>query len=185
MYLEIEAKLKVDSLDVVQERLIEQGASFVAERMQTDYYFDESEPIMARTDQALRLRIESDAEGRRCIVTYKGPKQVDDYKKRKEINLEVDDAEALRYLFDALGYHVALAFNKRRRVWQFADCEVALDELPLIGVFVEIEGPDSSCIARIQTALHLIDAPHVTDSYAALVAAALARRGSTDREVFL
>lgn len=185
MYLEIEAKLKVDSFDAVQRRLTEQGATFVSERVQTDYYFDRPEQTLTQTDQCLRLRIESDSDGQRNILTYKGPKQADDFKKRKEVNLEVADAEALKCLLDALGYDLSLAFNKRRGVWRFDNCEVALDELPLIGVFVEIEGPDSNHIVRVQKDLDLSDAPHVMASYASLIGEELSRRGSTDREVFL
>jgi len=50
------------------------------------------------------------------------------------------------------------------------DCEVALDQLPLIGDFVEIEGPDEAKIATVQKSLGLTDLPHITESYASLVA---------------
>jgi len=185
VYVEIEAKLKVDSFEVVEGRLKDAGALFVSQRVQTDCYFDTAEPNLARTDQALRLRTESDADGRRLILTYKGPKQVDDFKKRKEVNLEITDAEGLKVLLDALGYTPSLAFDKRRSVWQFEGCEVALDELPLLGTFVEIEGPDSAVISRVRQALGLTEAPHVVDSYACLIERELDRLGSTQREVFL
>lgn len=185
MYVEIEAKLKVDSFEAVEKRLKDQRASFVSQRVQTDCYFDTGEGTLERTDQALRLRCESDADGQRLILTYKGPKQTDDFKKRKEVNLEVTDAEALECLLAALGYRRALAFDKRRSVWQYDRCEVALDVLPLIGTFVEIEGPDSDSISRARKALGLADAPHVTESYASLIQEELSRVGSTQREVFL
>ncbi len=185
MYLEIEAKLKVDSFETVRKLLSEHGASFIAQRTQADYYFDTPESTLTKTDQCLRLRTESDAKAKRLILTYKGPKQVDDFKKRKEVNLDVTDAEAIECLLDALGYNRSLAFDKRRSVYEFGGCEVALDELPLIGVFVEIEGPDSDCIARVQKTLQLTDAPQVMDSYASMIAKELSQRGSTDRQVFL
>jgi adenylate cyclase class 2 len=99
--------------------------------------------------------------------------------------VKVDDAGAVESLLGALGYEKALAFNKRRRAWQLLDCEVALDELPLLGVFVEIEGPGSDVIARVQTMLGLSAASHIMDSYACLIDRELSRAGRTDREVRL
>jgi len=185
MHAEIEAKLKVDSLDVVQRRLAECGASFRAEKLQTDCYFDTADRELTRTDQCVRLRREQKGERERLVITYKGAKQADDYKKRREIEFEVQDADLAEAFLEALGYRKALVFNKRRRLWDLGGCEVALDELPLIGVFVEIEGPSSDEIRRVQVRLALTEVPHVMDSYATLIAERLARLGRNQTEVFL
>jgi adenylate cyclase class 2 len=185
MYLEIEAKLKVDSFDEIRHRLAERGASALAEAVQTDYYFDTADRELTRTDQCIRLRRESSEEGERLFLTYKGPKQADNFKKRQEINLPVDDAEAVEHLLNALGYFRVLAFDKRRCTWRLDDCEVALDELPLIGAFVEIEGPDSSTISRMRDKLGLAAISHVKDSYAALLAKEMSRLGLAQKEAFL
>jgi predicted adenylyl cyclase CyaB len=185
MYLEIEAKLKVRSFERVEECLGKQGASFVSETIQTDYYFDTADAGLTRTDQCLRLRVETTGPGERLVLTYKGPKQVDDFKKRKEVNLDVTDARAVETLLEALGYQRALAFNKRRREWKLRECLVALDTLPLIGTFVEIEGPNSHVIENVQKMLALTDAPHVMSSYASLIDTELSRLESARREVFL
>ena len=185
MYLEIEAKLKVGSLDEVERQLTACGATFVATKVQIDCYFDTADGQLTQTDRCLRLRTDRREEGDRLILTFKGPKQADDFKKRQEVNLDVTDAAGLECLLEGLGYRRALAFDKRRRRWDMGDCEVALDELPLLGTFVEIEGPDAARIAAVQDTLGLTDAPHVMDSYASLIAAALARQGSASREVFL
>ena len=58
--------------------------------------------------------------------------------------------------------------EKKRRVWQLNKCEIALDELPLLGTFVEIEGPDSETIANVQKKLGLGNLPHIGKSYALL-----------------
>jgi predicted adenylyl cyclase CyaB len=185
MYLEIEAKLKVDSFESVEERLAERSASFISEMVQTDTYFDTTDGYLARTDQCLRLRAEATGDRERLILTYKGPKQADDFKKRKEVNLDVADAAGVQSLVEGLGYQKALAFDKHRREWRLGDCLLALDTLPLIGTFVEIEGPDSRMIRHAQEMLGLTDAPHVMDSYASQIQAELSRRESTRREVFL
>ena len=185
MHAEIEAKLKVDCLADVERRLAACGASFVRETMQADAYFDTADRALTRADRCLRLRSERIDERERLVLAYKGAKEPDDYKKRREIELEVNDAEAAELLLKELGYGKALAFDKRRRAWDLLGCEVALDELPLLGTFVEIEGPDSDTIAHVQKMLGLSDVPHIRDSYASLIAHELGRQGRGRRAVYL
>lgn len=185
MYVEIEAKLKVVSFAAVERRLTECGASFVAHNVQIDCYFDTADRRLTRTDCCLRLRTERTADRERIILTYKGPKQTDDFKKREEVNLPQTDAAATERLLEGLGFYRALAFDKRRSTWDLDGCEVALDELPLLGSFVEIEGPDSACITRVREKLDLTAAPQVMESYACLIDRALSQGDSDAREVFL
>jgi adenylate cyclase class IV len=67
-----------------------------------------------------------------------------------------------------LGYEKVLVIEKKRRLWQLGGCSVALDQLPLLGTFVEIEGPDDKIIADVQNDLGLADLPHIAKSYAQL-----------------
>jgi len=184
-YQEIEAKLRVTSLEEVAQRLAQCGAKSVATRLQIDCYYDAEDRRLTETDRCLRLRTERTGQRDRLILTYKGPKQADDFKKREEVNLMFSDVEAVERLVEGLGFRRMLAFDKRRTIWELEGCEVALDELPLIGAFVEIEGPDAQCIARVRETLDLGAASHVTESYAALVEEELTRRGLGEREVFL
>lgn len=185
MATEIEAKLKVDSLEAVERKLEACDASFQRETVQTDCYFDTDDGEFVRSDRALRLRSDRTGDRERFVVTYKGPKEADDYKKRVEIEFGVSHADAADAFLQALGYRRALRFNKRRRLWELGGCEVALDELPLLGVFVEIEGPDSATIAGVQKMLDLTNAPPITDSYATLIDEQLSRSGRNEREVYL
>ena len=185
MFQEIEAKLKVASLAQVKQRLSECGASFVSEKVQVDCYYDTEDRQLTRTDRCLRLRRERTGQRERLILTFKGPRESDDFKKRTEVNLVFSDVEAVECLVEGLGYRRALAFDKRRFVWNLQDCEVALDELPLIGVFVEIEGAESERIGQVRETLGLADAPHVMESYASLIDAALSQQGSDRSEVYL
>ncbi len=56
MCMEIEAKLKVDSLQEVERKLAELGAEFSEEQLQTDYYFDDANGTLKEGDRCLRLR---------------------------------------------------------------------------------------------------------------------------------
>jgi adenylate cyclase class 2 len=182
---EIEAKLKVEALEIVERRLRACRGLFVRETRQRDTYFDTPDRRLTRGDACLRLRRERTGPREQLILAYKGPKEQDDYKRRTEIEVEVRDARATELLLAALGYEKALAFDKRRCLWTLHNCEVALDELPLLGMFVEIEGPDSARIAQVQEMLHLAHVPHTMDSYAGLMARELSRLGEGRREVYL
>jgi len=167
---EIEAKLKVDSLQEIERKLAELGAEFLAEQLQTDYHFDDANTTLTKTDRCLRLRKQMIGKNESLFLTYKGAKEKSNFKRRQEIELEIKDADSVRKLLSALGYEQSLVVEKKRRLWQLGDCEVALDQLPLLGDFVEIEGPDEEKIATAQEKLGLSDLSHITESYASLVA---------------
>ncbi len=170
MCTEIEAKLKVDSLPEIEHKLAELGAEFLGEQLQTDYHFDDANATLTKTDRCLRLRKQMVGKSESFFLTYKGAKEKSSLKKRQEIEFEIKDADSACKLLSALGYEQSLVVEKKRRLWQLDNCEVALDQLPLLGDFVEIEGPDDEKIAEAQRSLGLADLPHIEESYASLVA---------------
>jgi adenylate cyclase class 2 len=151
--------------------LLELGADFVGTVEQTDDYFDNPTQDLAGSDRCLRLRCESHNERERLLVTYKGPKQRGAYKRRQELEFEISDPEAVRLFLVALGYERALTVRKTRQVWELDRCQVGLDTLDALGTFVEIEGPDEAAIDRVQNALGLTGCPHISESYACMLAA--------------
>lgn len=171
MCTEIEAKLKIESPEQIESRLVELGAEFIAEQSQMDYHFDDANATLKKADKALRLRRQTVGETTQFLLTFKGPKEKSNFKKRREIEFEVADAEAAEKLIVALGYHRALVVEKTRRLWRLDGCEVALDKLDLLGDFLEIEGPDDERIANVQKSLGLSDLPHIPKGYAAMVRA--------------
>lgn len=168
--VEIEAKLRVDALKPIATRLRELGAVYVGEHIQQDDYFDDPKQALAGSDRCLRLRLESCEDQQKRLVTYKGPKQGGHFKKRQELEFEVNQSEPVQMLFAALGYSPALEVHKTRQVWEWKSCQIGLDDLPKLGHFVEIEGPDEAIITEVQTALGLAQYPHITESYACLMA---------------
>ena len=169
MCVEIEAKLKVDSLADVEQKLAELGAEFLAEQLQTDYFFDDVNATLTTADRCLRLRRQSVAGSERFFLTYKGAKEESNFKKRQEIEIEIRDAQSTQKLLLALGYEKVLVVEKKRRLWQLGNCAVALDRLPLLGDFVEIEGSNNEEIEDVQRNLGLADLPHIGKSYAQLI----------------
>jgi adenylate cyclase class 2 len=168
MCVEIEAKLKVDSLLEVEQKLAELGAEFIADQSQSDILFDDADATLIASDQCLRIRSQSIGDSNRFFLTYKGAKEESDFKKRREIEVEITEAETAQKLLSVLGYKRIQVIEKKRRLWRLGGCSVALDRLPLLGTFVEIEGPNEETIADVQERLSLADLPHIAKSYAQL-----------------
>ncbi|MFC1634181.1 class IV adenylate cyclase [Planctomycetota bacterium] len=169
MCVEIEAKLKVDSLPDVESKLKELGAEFIAEQSQSDVLFDDANATLIATDQCLRLRSQSIGDSKKFFLTYKGAKEQSDFKKRQEIEIEINSAEMAQRLFLALGYQKILVVKKIRRLWRFGHCDIALDHLSSLGNFVEIEGPDDKIITDVQKRLGLAHLPPIANSYAQMI----------------
>lgn len=169
MSFEIEAKLKVNSLPEIERKLKELGAEFLAEQSQSDDHFDDAKVSLITTDQCLRLRRQTTGENKRFFLTYKGAKEDSDFKKRQEIEIEIDSADKAYTLLSSLGYHKVLFVEKKRRLWRLGNCDVALDHLPELGDFVEIEGPDDATIAEAQKRLGLAQLPSIAKSYAQMI----------------
>ena len=169
MYSEIEAKLKVDSLEEVETRLKELSAEFIEEQFQCDCHFDDASAALTNSDRCLRLRKQIAGEYTRYFLTFKGAREQSNFKKRQEIEIEIADADSTEKLLTALGYGRTLSVEKKRRLWQFHGCEIALDELQLLGNFVEIEGPDDEIITEVQKILGLENLSHIPKSYASLI----------------
>ena len=169
MCTEIEAKLKVDSLSETEHKLGELDAKFLAEQLQTDYFFDDVNATLINADKCLRLRKQMVEKSESCFLTYKGAKEKSNLKRRQEIESEINDADSIHKLLLALGYEQVLIVEKKRRLWFFCNCEVALDQLPQLGNFVEIEGPDEEKISSVKNSLGLAELPHIPKSYASLL----------------
>lgn len=175
MYTEIEAKLKVESLDEVKNKLIELGAEFVGEQSQEDILFDDTTGTMAKNDSCLRLRKQVMSGRTKYILAYKGAKEKSSFKKRCEIEIEVNNGDSAKELLSALGYEKKLVVEKNRFLWKLRGCEIALDTLKLLGYFVEIEGLNEKAIKDVQKSLGLENLKHIPKSYASLVSEMLHR----------
>lgn len=169
MHTEIEAKLKIDSPAKIVRKLKAAGGKFLCRQLQTDAYFDDGKGTLSKADSALRIRSWFVGHRQRAVITFKGPKQKGRFKRREEVQFEVDNAASAEALLAAIGYKKMLVLQKRRRIWRLDGCEVSLDELPLLGSFVEIEGPRERIIAAVQKKLGLSDLPHIPESYASLM----------------
>jgi len=178
--MELECKLAVDSHEPVREALRNAKATRVGRVLEVNRLFDRTDGSLRAAGCGLRIRRVTilDGEGPGGSVTFKGPVRKGAFKLREEIETPVADLDAMERLLVALGFKVHVAFEKRRETWRLGGCLVELDELPRIGEFVEIEGPDDASIQRVIEQLHLADAIQIRENYVTLVA----RTGEADAE---
>lgn len=171
MPTEIEVKYKVPSLEPVESKLRSIGATPAGEVLETDTFFDTPAGDLARGDRGLRLRSWLGDDGRPCgSITYKGPCDAQSGRKvREEIESSIGDVEAMGELLRRCGLETLITIQKRRRRWLLDECEVSLDELPLLGTYVEIEGPSGDAIESVRRRLDL-DGEPITTPYFRLLA---------------
>ncbi len=182
MPIELECKVRVDSQDPVRARLRETGALYVGRVLETNRILDRHDRFLARAGCGLRIRAINvlDGDGPAPTLTFKGPRQPGTtFKRRDEHEVAVQDPSALAKILDTLGYRDQIVYEKRRETWHMGVCHVELDELPTLGRFVEIEGPDEATITSALVALGLGDAPRISKSYVALLVPHAGRSGDS------
>ena len=166
---EIEAKIKVATLEPIENKLKKLNADFIQSVRQVDTYFMDTHKQLRKDDCGLRIRQEI-AEGQTTAkITFKGPRTDSKFKSRSEYETGIDDIEMMENIFESLGYHKRLTFEKKRTVWSLDACEVCLDELPQLGCFVEVEGPDEDVISAVLKKLGLHNEPHIPNGYASMM----------------
>jgi adenylate cyclase class 2 len=161
---EIEVKFYITDLQRLEQRLQTLGAELIQPRThEQNLRFDSPDGELGRTRQVLRLR-----QDRVASVTFKDAGNFEGgVRSRLEIEFQVNNFEAARKLFEALGYKVFLMYEKYRAVYRTGSVLVTLDELPY-GNFAEIEGPDSQHIKQTSQSLDLEWESRILDSYTVL-----------------
>src|SRR5271170_5606717 len=131
MSVEIEAKMKVDDLGVVRDRLKAVGATLIGEYLERNVFFDTEDRSLLTADEGLRVRLAHDTGSGNhvCTITFKGPRLHGLLKSREETEVTVGNFDRAVALLKCLGYVLVLSFQKRRQTWSVAGCQVELDEL--------------------------------------------------------
>jgi adenylate cyclase class 2 len=137
---EVELKVAADH-DPVRSALADAGAEPVDHVRQVDTYYDAPHREFAETDEALRLREETDlaADVTTTKLTYKGPLVEADSKTREEHETAVANGDAAAGILDGLGFEPAATVEKERERFEFEGYTVTLDTVDGLGSFVEVE----------------------------------------------
>jgi adenylate cyclase class 2 len=158
---EIEVKFIIDDLQDLRQRVIALGARLKTPRTYEDNIsFDTPDQRLAHQQCLLRLR-----RDRRNVLTYKEPipTEEQDFKVRREYEVEVSDFAQTRAMFEQLGFVPTLRYEKYRETFTYQAAEILLDEMPF-GPFLEIEG-SREMIRTITTKLGLDFESRLTASY--------------------
>lgn len=171
MPTEIEVKLRVAGHGPTRTRLQELHAEPHGSATEHAIYFDSPQRTLLAADSGLRVRSSIYTDGRKPkhVITFKGPRHSAGMKSRDETELVVDDFDTAVSLLKCLGFEPNLEFEKCRDSWQIDRCKVELDELPGVGTFVEVEGPDEQAVNAVREKLNLRDAEEVQESYAKIM----------------
>lgn len=137
---EVEVKIPA-AHDPVRNRLEALDAELLGEVRQHDTYYDHPARDFAETDEALRLRDESAAEGGTevAVLTYKGPLVDDRSKTREEHETQVDDRTTANAILQAVGFQAAAVIEKHRERYELDGHTVTLDTIDGLGPYVEVE----------------------------------------------
>lgn len=183
--IEIEAKYPLPDPRDLLDRLRRLGAEPLSRELERTVVLDRRSRRHARRGERVRLRTRTCLGDRpsRPVVTFKGPRLPGPFKQRAEIELAVECAASARRLLRALGYRRIFEFEKRRTAWRLDRATVVIDDLPLIGRFVEIEGPDAGVVAQTAAHLGLADRTPEARGYVRLLRTALRSAGRKCRRV--
>lgn len=169
---EIELKFRLPDPQPLRDALHRAGAVPRRRVAETNTLFDTADQRLMHAGCGLRLRSERSLEPADApaehLLTFKGPRQPGTVKVRTEMEATVGGGPALAQILGALGFAPTVCYEKRREHWRFGACEVCVDELPRLGWFVEVEGPDADAVRAIAAQLGLEDDALVDESYVTL-----------------
>lgn len=176
---ELEVKYMLADLPALEKRLQALGARQVSARThEINLRFDTLDGALDKSLQVLRLRRDQAVH-----LTYKGPSTSQQgVRVRTEIEFTVDDYDKAQRFLEALGYQVALMYEKYRTTYTLSGVEILLDELPY-GDFVEIEGSDPQAIHSVNDRLGLNWDRRAPESYINLFESLKARLGLSFRDL--
>lgn len=143
MPLEVEVKYANVDLVGTERALRELPVSELGCREEVDLYFAHPARDFACTDEALRIR----RVGERNFLAYKGPKLDPLSKTRDEVELALPEGpqtwEKCKTLLEKLGFRPVAEVCKTRKkfhlLWEDWQVEISLDDVRLVGQFVELE----------------------------------------------
>jgi len=133
MEVEVKFHLSEDEANAVRAKLAK-NFTLVKRVVQSDVYF--SHPRIDLNDRVFRLR----KEGKRVILTYKGPRLSHNLKVREELEVEVSEFAEMKKILRNLGFIETATIEKIRETYLVdSNAFVNLDKVKGLGYFIEVE----------------------------------------------
>jgi adenylate cyclase, class 2 len=136
---------------------------------QRDEYFDTHEENLKEQDFTVRLR----SVNGNLQVALKGPRIYlpGNVYQRIELEFTAANEEEVREQLASQGLVATAVIEKQRCVFTGENAEIAIDRLPFIGSFIEVEGDTPSAIETVLTSLQLSSNDAVRENYSELLEA--------------
>lgn len=137
--VETESKHPVQDLDGIFRRLAALGCAVAEPVTHLDEYYDTTDGLLSSEDFVARLRMTAGA----LVIGFKGPRafHADGTYSRIEIELPGGELAEVRAALSRQGLVRTWQLEKRRQEFRpEPGLVVAVDELPVVGFFVELEG---------------------------------------------
>ena len=134
-----------------------------------DEYFDTQEENLKEQDFTVRLR----SVNGNLKVALKSPRIYlpGSVYQRIELEFSAANEREVREQLARQGLTATAILEKRRWTFSSAHAEIALDRLPFIGSFIEVEGDTPSAIETVLASLHLSSKDAVRENYSELMEA--------------
>ncbi|HCP08926.1 MAG TPA: class IV adenylate cyclase [Candidatus Moranbacteria bacterium] len=135
--IEVEIKARIKNIEEVRKKVVEAGAIFVKREEQTDAVFghpsmlDENKMVV-EGGYIARIR-EADEK---IELTFK---EIVRKKGKIEIGSNIGSIEIGKSFLNRLGFEEAFVVHKFRDIFKLDDFEIALDDVDLLGEFIEVE----------------------------------------------
>lgn len=175
MSREIEVKHRLDDATGLRQRLVAAGAVRDALAQEVNHILDTPERRLLNAGCGLRIRSARPVTPpgpAQVTLTFKGPRDAAlaqrGIKAREELETAAADEATLLAVFARLGFAPVIMYEKRRETWHWPDCVATIDELPLLGWFVELEADDQAALLARRAQLGLTDASAVDETYVRL-----------------
>ena len=128
---EVERKFRVDDLEIIRTKLIDQGAiGFTIGNSETDTFFDLKDNSLAKNNQFQILRQMSPSE--RVLWISKGPSP------DECVAMDLSDFDKARSMLLSLDYNETLQIRKQRDIYFIDEFHATLDHVAELGTFVEL-----------------------------------------------
>ncbi|MCP4346792.1 MAG: class IV adenylate cyclase [Desulfobacterales bacterium] len=135
-YLEVEVKFYLEEISAVRSRIIETGAENRGKAFETNIRFEDENKTLIQKKSLLRLRKDSAAK---LTFKQKYPSEDDQFKVRREYEVEVSDFDVMKYILESLGFQKEQIYEKWRETFVSNGTCFCIDTMPY-GNFLEIEG---------------------------------------------
>ncbi|MEW6671395.1 MAG: class IV adenylate cyclase [Thermodesulfobacteriota bacterium] len=137
--LEIEVKFYLEDYEALRNRILSMGAKSRGRVFERNIRFETVDNRLIRQHSLLRLR-----RADKSTLTFKSEAENPgrQFKIHKELEVGIDDFDAMARILESLGFQPAQCYEKWRETLKLHNTCFCLDALPY-GNFIEIEGTKS------------------------------------------